>query len=257
MEVKAASFGKTVKLLIPALPKTSQALPPTDPVASRDQPQPASLWRRLLDGLIAPATAAEPDAESAQTLGRRGREAIGEREREARRDAHGRDFQAGRAWSVRLRVEAPRLDPSDADLVFGQLADAQVSYDRYDLPDLPPEQGPPDLATNDPVPSLSVVLPHPDWGTRAGDYASDYRPTNRGLPAANWRFEVRADPPGRAVRLRWEGPPAILSRSVLLDEDTGIRYLASDPRWLEDGVPVTLYRPVSRFTWRYTGQPNR
>lgn len=258
VEVKSASDGKTVKLLIPALPKTSQAPPPTDSVAHYAPASPAPLWSRLLDGLIAPAVAVEPDEESAQILGRRGREAIGESAREARREVHGRDIQAGRAWSVRLRVEEISLEPNGAELVFGQLADAQVGYDSYDLLDLPPEQDPPDLAADDSAPSLSVVFPHPDWGARAGDYASDYRPTNRGLPAASWRFEIRTNEPGRLVQLRLEGPPAILSRSTLFDEDTGTRYPASDPHFLqEEGVPITLHRAVSHFTWRYTGQPNR
>jgi len=258
VEVKPVSDGKTVKLLIPALPKTSQAPHPTDSVADYAPASPAPIWSRLLDGLIAPAVAVEPDEESAQILGRRGREVIGESEREARREAHGRDFQAGRAWSVRLRVEEISLEPNGAELVFGQLADAQVGYDSYDLLDLPPEQGPPDLAADDSAPSLSVVFPHQDWGARAGDYASDYRPTHRGLPAASWRFEIRTNEPGRLVQLRLEGPPAILSRSTLLDEDTGARYPASDPHFLQkEGVPITLHRAVSHFTWRYTGQAER
>ena len=257
VEVKPASYGKTVKLLIPALPKTSQTPLPTDPVANRDRSPSPSLWSRLLDGLIASATAAELDGASAQTLSQRGREAIGEREREIRRATNGQDLQTGRAWSVRLRVEETGAKPGNAELVFGQLADAQVGYDRYDLPDLPPEQGPPDLVTDDPTPSLNVVFPHPDWGIHAGDYTSDYRPTDRGSPAASWRLEIRTDEPGRTVRLRWEGPSTVLSRSTVLDEDTSARYSASDSRFLQDGVSVTLYRTVSHFTWRYTGQPNR
>ena len=193
-------------------------------------------WLRLVDWLIPAATAAPPEHAPA----------IGEREREELRDRHGRALQEGRAWYVRLSVEEPTLDLRDRNNVFGQLEDVTVGYDRYDLPELAPDF----------KPYLTVVFPHSDWGVRAGDYASDYRPANRGLPAASWRFEIRSDA-ARTVRLRWEGPAAILSRSVLLDEATGRQYPASNPTLLRDGLPVTMTGPKASFTWRYSGKPNK
>lgn len=251
VEVKAASYGKTVRLLFPAIPKTSQVLPQTNPVAAQDRATPTGWAAALLDWLIAPAAAEE---EPVQTLGQRGREAIGERERDARRDAHGRAFQEGRAWNVRLLAEDAEQGFHNDDALFGRLDDAQVGYDAYDLRLPPADQGPPDSPA-DPATVLHVVFPHPDWGIWAGDYVTDYRPTNRGAPAATWRFELRTDTPGRVVRLRWDGPAAVLKRLVLLDEDLGARYPAGDIQYVEDGVSVVMHRTVRHFTWRYTGKP--
>jgi hypothetical protein len=61
------------------------------------------------------------------------------------------------------------------------------------------------------------------------------------------------------VQLRWEGPAEVLRRSELLDEETGTRYKASDPRYAQGGIPVTMTAPVPpvrHFTWRYTGDPS-
>ncbi len=248
VEVKAASRGHTVKLLFPAIPKTSQVLPQTDPVASWDHGAPTGWAAALLDWLIAPATAEE---QSMQTMGRRGREAIGERERDARRDAHGRAFQEGREWNVQLFAEDVSRNLQNDDAFLGQLDDAKVGYDEYDLPVPPVELGPPEATT-----TLNVVFPHPDWGTRAGDYVTDYRPTNRGAPAASWRFEIRTDTAGGVVQLRWNGPAAVLKRSVLLDEDLGTRYSASDAQYAQDGITVVMHQSVRHFTWRYSGKPN-
>ena len=208
MQVNVASFGHTVKLLLPRIPKYGHASPPASAPDG---------WARALDWLIAPA-AAEPAT-------------------------------AEQAWYVRLIAEEPTLGLRDRNSVLGQLADGAVGYDPHDLPELAPFG----------APFLTVVFPHPDWGPRAGDYASDYRPdrdtSTSGRPAAVWRFELRADQAGYPARLRWEGPPEVLSRLELLDEDTGARYPADDPVFLRDGVPATLTAPVRRFTWRYRGQP--
>ena len=208
MQVNVASFGHTVKLLLPRIPKYGHASPPASAPDG---------WARALDWLIAPA-AAEPAT-------------------------------AEQAWYVRLIAEEPTLGLRDRNSVLGQLADGAVGYDPHDLPELAPFG----------APFLTVVFPHPDWGPRAGDYASDYRPNQTppgsGLPPATWRFEVRADRAGYQLRLRWEGPAAVLERSTLLDEDTGARYPAADPALLRDGLPVAMTAPVRHFTWTYAGQP--
>ncbi|KAB2927459.1 MAG: hypothetical protein F9K25_14175 [Candidatus Contendobacter sp.] len=151
---------------------------------------------------------------------------------------------------MRLIAEEPTLNMRSRNNVFGQLLDSAAGYDEHDLPKLAPFG----------TPYLTVVFPHPDWGLKAGDYASDYRPNRetrgRGLPAANWRFEIRTDTAGRVVQLRWEGPKDVLDRSELLDEDTGARYKVKHPRYIEDGIPVTMTTPVRHFTWRYTGDPS-
>ena len=233
IKVYAASQGHTLKLLVPAMPKYSQA-PPAAPVVAQN-PAPASGWSWLLDWLIAPA-AAEPVAPPS-----------GLAEREASRAANNQALQTGQAWYVRLIAEEPTTPMQTRNSVLGQLPDSLAGYDAHDLPKLAPFG----------QPWLSVAFPHPDWGKQAGDYASDYRPNyaaQPGLPADTWRFEIRTDQAGYPVRLRWEGSPAVLARSELVDEDTGARYPASDPGALQDGIPATMTTPVRRFTWIYAGQ---
>ena len=155
---------------------------------------------------------------------------------------------ANPAWYVRLIAEEPTRPMRDRNNVFGQSATAAVGHDPHDLPKMAPFS----------PPFLNVVFPHPDWGLKAGDYASDYRPNHhnqgRGLPAETWHFEIRTDRADYAVKLRWEGPPEILSRSVLVDDDTGIRYPASDPVILDKGIPLTMTAPIRHFTWVFAGQ---
>ena len=239
VKVLSNGVGQAIKLLIPAIPKVSQAPAPHRPANvefSERAVQAPTGWQRLVDWLIPTALATPPDRA----------QAIGWREREDLRNRHGRAIQEGREWYVRLIVEEPTLGLRDRNNVFGQLEDAEVGYDRYDLPELVPAF----------KPYLTVVFPHADWGVKASNYASDYRPPNKGVPAASWRFEVRGDV-ARAVRLRWEGPAAILSHSVLMDEATGRQYPASDATLLRDGLPVNMTGPVSSFTWRYSGKPNK
>ena len=239
VNVLSGSIGQTVKLLIPALPKTSQLSAPADPVAAAPT---RGGWQGALDWLLAPAAAEETQDYHALANGRRGRD--------AGRDATGRAIQQGQAWYVRLIAEAPTLNMRSRNNVLGQLPDSAVGYDTHDLVKLAPFGSP----------YLTVVFPHPDWGTRAGDYASDYRSNRdskaRGLPAANWRFEIRTDTAGRVVQLRWEGPVEVLRRSELLDEETGARYKVNHPRYIEDGIPVTMSTKVRHFTWRYAGRPS-
>ncbi len=233
IKVYAASQGHTLKLLVPATPKYSQA-PPAAPAVAQS-PAPASRWSWLLDWLIPPA-AAEPVAPPP-----------GLAEREASRAANNQALQTGQAWYIRLIAEEPTTPMRNRNSVLGQLPDSLAGYDAHDLPKLAPFG----------QPWLSVAFPHPDWGKQAGDYASDYRPNHAaqtGLPADTWRFEIRTDQVGYPVRLRWEGSPAVLVRSELVDEDTGARYPASDPAALQDGIPATMTTPVRRFTWIYAGQ---
>jgi hypothetical protein len=101
------------------------------------------------------------------------------------------------------------------------------------------------------TPYLSLVVPHPDWGPQAGDYASDFRP--RSQQPQDWTFEVRADPLGGQVFLSWQGDSRILKRSRLVDLQTGQTLQPTDQRWAEQGYPITLSNPVQRYQWRYLG----
>ena len=166
-----------------------------------------------------------------------------------------------RIWYVRLIAEEASQNLRTRNSVLGQLPDSVDGYDAHDLPKLPPFG----------APYLSIAFPHSAWGTRAGDYASDYRPNhaaggygpNRppgagpsktpGLPSATWRFEVRTDRAGYAVQLRWEGPPDWLGRMEPVNDDTG-RCPASDPIVLRNGVPVTMTAPVCHLTRFFASQ---
>ncbi|MFZ1642162.1 MAG: hypothetical protein WAV07_12200 [Candidatus Contendobacter sp.] len=246
--VKPASAGHVVKLLLPAIPKLSQAPAPDAPAVARAEP--AGFWQRLLDVLIAPA-AADPlaDTPNAQPAAAKDRDrdrAKGKSERDAHNNAHSRAIQDGFEWYARLIVEDSATGMRDRGNVFGQLADSVTGYDQHDLKELSPFG----------KPYLTLVFPHPDWGGNAGDYTTDYRSTEkarRGAPAANWRFEIRTDQIGRNLQLRWEGPDAVLSRSVLFDEDTGVSYPLRNPHYAQ-GIPVAMPKLVHRFTWRYAGK---
>ncbi|MFM2005944.1 MAG: hypothetical protein RLZZ09_1599, partial [Pseudomonadota bacterium] len=99
-------------------------------------------------------------------------------------------------------------------------------------------------------PYLSLVFPHPEWGPKAADYATDFRPAAAQQPQ-DWVFEIRADPVGGMVFLSWEGDAKQLKRMRLIDQQTGMTIQPADQRWAKDGYPITLTKPVQRYTWRY------
>lgn len=174
VKVLASGVGKTIKLLVPAIPRVSQAPvfgPPANLALHNEVPRLEAGWRELVNWLIPTALASPPDQAPA----------IGWQEREEHRQRHAKAIQEGREWYVRLIVEEPELGLRDSNNLLGKLSDAAVGYDRHDLPELPPTF----------TPYLTIVCPHTEWGLKAGRYASDYRPTNRGEEASTWRFEVR------------------------------------------------------------------
>ncbi len=225
VKVKAASFGHTIKLLIPAIPKVSQA-----------PAQPAAPWLgRMLDWFIPPVAAAGSSQNPAN----------GVAARTARRNAEGRKLQQGVNWYVRFIAEEATEQLIDRTNVFGQLDGALPGYDSHDLP-APAPFG---------VPYLHVVFPHPEWLDNPGDYNSDYRPIppGKGKGADQWRIEVRSDQP-RQVTLRWEGPPDILQRSVLVDDKTGTEYNLNSHDLRTGRLAFTMTQPIHAFTWRYKGR---
>ncbi len=230
VKVLPGAQGKDVRLLIPFKPtlKTGQVAPEGGGLLG---------WvGKLLEVLVPPAAAAEPPA-------------YGLQEREAHRQAHQEAIAAKQEWFVSLRVEDADAGLLDPDNVLGQLKDAASGYDLHDLR----EEGPP--PPDGPI--LNLSFPHPEWKDgKAGDYASDYRPANRGLVAGRWAFEIRTDLSGRPVRLYWSGPSEILSRSRLYDLDTGEDWAADDPAW-SAGLPLTLTPAVRHFEWRYSGKPSK
>jgi hypothetical protein len=219
LKVNPASYGHTVIILIPAIPKVSQADPPGD-TSSAASP-------RWLNWLFPAAHAAPPERVPAR----------GKRARDEHRRRHAEGIQTGREWYVRLIVEEPDAGRFDRNNVLGQLDDSKVGYDSHDLEELAP--------FGDTY--LTLVFPHPNWRKRAGDYASDYRPVKRNT---RWSFEIRTDSPGREVLLRWAGSPEILADSVLVDPATGERFRANDPAYA-DGYPVFMDSTVRTLKWVY------
>lgn len=298
VNVLPGAFGRTVELLIPAeeldvLPDTpefgSRAMPPVpalEPARAPMRAAPRQPWYfAWLDALIPSAAAAEVDADLAPGRGPEERPARGWARRpaqepastasdptidlltvegifnrgldpqEAERAAHAQAENEGREWSLRLGVDEPATGLKDHHNFLGQRLTALAGHDSADLIELPPYASP----------YLTLAFPHPEWGARAGDYATDFRPAqapNRGgkvrggLPAADWNFTIRADRPGADVVLRWKGPPEILARSRLIDRATG-RTLNPNAASYADGYAVTLTNGSRNFTWRFLGQGAR
>lgn len=258
-----AANGYTVELLIPAEQSTHGQLAPAGDTRLAETNLPWYLaW---LDRLIAPAAADEPeDFGTAQHPGTHSAEYptrpfpqlaapaaanSGSRPKtQVRLNAQGLD--PSREWYVSLRVDEPATGYKDHNSVIGQLLTAQNGYDPRDLVELAPFG----------KPFMTLVFPHPEWGPKAGDYASDFRSAQKlnargrsvpGLPAADWTFQIRADRPDTPVILRWEGPPAVLNRSQLIDPTVRKPIKLKD---YPDGYPVTLTNGNRTLTWRYLGQ---
>ena len=142
-----------------------------------------------------------------------------------------------REWFVRLKVENPATGARHDSVMLGQRAGASAGYDPSDLAGMAPFA----------APYLMLSFPHPDWGDRKGDYATDFHPAE-GMKADRWDFEVRADPVGSKVVLGWEGDPAILQRSLLIDVEAGRTIVPA-----AGGYTLTLTGKSHRFTWRYLG----
>ena len=258
-----AANNYTVELLIPAKASTHGQFAPAGDTRLAQTNLPWYLaW---LDRLIPPAAADESedfgtaqhpgtpsDEQPARQLPQLAVPAAansGSRSKnQARLNAQGLD--PSREWYVRLRVDEPATGYKDHNSVIGQLLTAQNGYDPRDLVELAPFG----------KPFMTQVFPHPEWGPKAGDYASDFRSAQKlnargrpmpGLPAANWTLQIRADRPDTPVILRWEGPPAVLNRSQLIDPTVRKPIKLKD---YPDGYPVTLTNGNRTLTWRYLGQ---
>jgi len=142
-------------------------------------------------------------------------------------------------WQVRLRVVNAKTGAQTRALL-GQRAAAEPGYDPADLTALAPFASP----------YLTLVFPQPGWGENKGDYVSDFRPAD-GVPE-QWNLELRSDPAGSQVMLRWEGDPATLARSRLTDRLTGKVIDPSDPAFAS-GYPLTLTTKVRALSWEYLG----
>ena len=219
VKVLASGVGQTLELLIPAeISNLTGALPSglAEGLASNDSVS-RSWSQSVLDWLVPSATAAES--------------------RESRESR----IPVDAGWKVRLRVENLTTG-AKARALLGQRPGAEVGYDSADLSAMAPFA----------APYLTLVFPQLTWDTRKGDYASDFRPAD-GAPN-QWNLELRSAPVGKTVvMLRWEGDPAVLARSRLVDTQTGTVITPSVPPYV-NGYRLTLTTPVRRLTWEYLGQ---
>lgn len=139
---------------------------------------------------------------------------------------------------IRLNVDNYVTGWLDHGNLIGELSDAKIGFDNHDIEAMP--------SISDSY--LTLVFPHPEWVDNAGDYSSDFHPVSD--KAQSWSFEIRAKPIGSMVFLSWEGDPALLKRSRLLEVATGKVILPSDPRWAAKGYPIVLKEAVQAYTWQ-------
>ena len=154
----------------------------------------------------------------------------------------GRQAVTGKApanWNIRLLVDDYSTGWKHHSTLLGLASGAQIGFDANDLPAMPPFS----------TPYLYLAFPHNDWGAKAGDYATDFRPNQRGTH--EWAFELRANPIGHTVYLRWLGPIDALKNSQLIDVATGKIVAPADPALVSAGIPIKVTSNVMQFKWRY------
>ena len=217
INVLPGAFGHTIELLIPAEQSTlsrNHAVPTNfEALASVDMPW----YLGWLDWVVSPATAASVPAVS--------------------NNVNPQPLPDPSDWYIRLKVDNPVTGWKDHGALLGQLTDAALGFDKHDVVKMAPFT----------APYLTLVFPHPDWGVKAADYASDFHLVTNTVDS--WRFEVRSSPVGSIVFLSWEGDPALLSRSQLLEVATGKVINPTDPAWTAKGYPVTLNAPAQSYVW--------
>ena len=145
-------------------------------------------------------------------------------------DHPGRDATAA-GWSVDLQASARGVS---AKARIGHLPDSRRGWDLHDAEHMPSFE----------AHQLAVVMPHPDWDTRAGNYVRDFQSPR---PSSAWKFEVRSNQ-GGLVELRWKGPRSILERSMVIDRQTGATINAL--KLVEEGYRFKMAPGVREFLWR-------
>lgn len=146
------------------------------------------------------------------------------------------------SWFVRLKVDDYAKGWKFNATVLGQQPRAAIAWDPQDLPTMAPFSSP----------YLYLTFPRPNWGAKAGDYTSDFRPAGR-LISGDWPFELRASQIGSTVYLRYEGDPEIIKRSQLIDAATGKAISPASQIWTSQGLAIKVNATVTKFIWRYLG----
>jgi hypothetical protein len=92
-------------------------------------------------------------------------------------DQRGKATTQNATWV--LQIGATGDHNSDLANFIGFRADAQLAWDRWDLPEPPPPPGP----------HLRLYTPHPDWPLYPDAYTADFRPP---APTAQWDFVIES-----------------------------------------------------------------
>lgn len=270
VNVLPGAYGKTVQLLIPALPATTQASGfISDRIASTHLPWYLSWLDWLVppaaaDGRFVPGQAPQEGVEPRASLKRGtatqptpidpaiemmtldGISRQGLSPQAAQRAAHTKAMDEGREWFLRLKVNEPGTRYKDHNTVIGQLLTAQDGYDSHDLAEMDPYASP----------YLTLVIPHQEWGANAGNYASDFRNAAGDkrwkLKPATWTVELRAKPGNRKMVLNWEADARILQASRLRDLQTG-KIIKPTDRHYRDGYAFTMKGETRRLAWEFLG----
>lgn len=116
----------------------------------------------------------------------------------------------GKQWQLRLRSHSGLV--ADEYNFIGMLNDADESYDLFDVIESPYQPGE----------YLKLFFPHQDWGDRADDYGSDYRPLND--KGAYWDFEVKTSSSADNVNLKIDGLETLPVEfdAFLIDKELGL-----------------------------------
>ncbi len=149
-------------------------------------------------------------------------------------------------WFVRLIAEAPAENLKDAGNVLGSLRSSSNDYDKHDLKELPPFT----------APYLTIVFPHPEWGDKAGNYASDFHRTRHWRLGDEWEFTVNASTADLEVTLTWEGFDRLkrLWAMQLIDLENGTVVDAVKNRKLNH-YTFNMAGTSHRFKWVYLARP--
>ena len=224
IKVLPGAIGKEVELLIPATPsiKTSQLNIETE----------LPWYVAVMEWMIPAAQAADSGKDDSRKL-----VAKGYQQRQNQIAAQSQRLHAGIDWYVRLSVEVPEDELKDSNNMLGQFTGSQSGYDERDLEELPPYG----------TPYLTLVFPHGDWGSHAGNYATDFHASSS-KGKDQWDFEIQTDEYGREAILCWNGPQEVLHNTTLIDLDRKEKYKLKHAE-LNGCLPVFMDDYIRRFRW--------
>jgi hypothetical protein len=144
-------------------------------------------------------------------------------------------------WWLQLIVSSGEY--SDPGNRLGRMTVSLDGGDEYDLEELAPYASP----------YLTLVFPHPEWGSYFWSHTTDFRELRPGA-GGTWDLEVRSDIP-RDVVLSWQGEsgsmPELLARSVLVDVESS-QTITPQP---DGSYAFTMAAATHRLRWQINSLP--